>query len=109
NMRLDTVAERQEWSEGILAQIRKWLETETSGEMFLLDGDPRMIPSARKQPKILVLAGSDYVDGWAPEARKLGVIVDDPLHGMTLGARRSLAKALVDQVPKRPTREEFLT
>src|SRR5690606_31102397 len=75
NMRLDTVAERQEWSGNILAQIRKWLEAESSGELFLLDGDPRMIPSARKQPKILVLAGSDYVDGWAPEARKLGVLV----------------------------------
>lgn len=64
------------WSAGILGKIRVYLKH-------------------TRQPSILVLAGARYVDGWADDARALGVTVDDPLRGLELGARRAFARELL--------------
>jgi len=51
------------------------------------------------QPSILVLAGASYIEGWVARAEALGVRVDAPLAGMTLGARRSFARRFVAETP----------
>lgn len=51
------------------------------------------------QPSVLVLAGAPYIDGWAARARALGVRVDDPLRGYTLGERRVFARRFVAETP----------
>ena len=61
-------AEGREWGRRVLAALRP-------------------VPGARW----LVLAGSAYVDPWIDEARRAGVDVLDPLRGLALGERRSLA------------------
>lgn len=70
------------WSAGILARVRNYLKH-------------------TRQPSILVLAGARYADGWAPEARGLGVTVDEPLRGLELGARRAFARELLLRTPAR--------
>lgn len=51
------------------------------------------------QPRVLVLAGAPYIDGWAPRIRALGYQVDDPLRGFTLGQRRAFARHFVTSTP----------
>ena len=70
------------WSTRILAKVRHYLKH-------------------TRRPSILVLAGARYVDGWAPEARALGVTVDEPLRGLELGARRAFARELLLRTPAR--------
>lgn len=63
---------------------------------------------------ILVLAGRDYVDPWAPQLRALGVVVDDPLRGLEVGERLQFVDELKRATPRRPVcyqapvRREFL-
>ena len=51
------------------------------------------------QPRVLVLAGPRYVDGWAPALRALGVRVDDPLRGYTVPERRMFARRFLAETP----------
>jgi hypothetical protein len=82
----DTTLDREDhwrrWSAGILAQVRNYLKH-------------------TRQPSILVLAGARYVDGWADEARALGVTVDEPLRRLELGDRRAFARELLLHTPAR--------
>ena len=79
---LDDDGHWRRWSAGILAQVRHYSKQ-------------------TREPSILVLAGARYVDGWAPEARALGVTVDEPLRGLELGARRAFARELLLGTPAR--------
>jgi hypothetical protein len=79
---LDNEDHWRRWSAGILARVHNYLKH-------------------TRQPSILVLAGARYVDGWAPEARALGVTVDEPLRGLELGARRAFARELLLRTPAR--------
>lgn len=70
------------WSASILALVRSYVKH-------------------TRRPSILVLAGARYVDGWADEARALGVTVDEPLRRLELGARRAFARELRARTPTR--------
>ncbi len=79
---LDNTDYWRRWSAGILVQVRNYLKH-------------------TGQPSILVLAGARYVDGWADEARALGVVVDEPLRRLELGDRRAFARQLLIDTPAR--------
>jgi hypothetical protein len=62
---------------------------------------------------ILVLAGREYIDPWAPQLRTLGVTVDDPLRGFEVGERLQFALELRQALRRpesyrAPVRAEFL-
>lgn len=80
------------WSDRVLADLLAWQEA---------SGLPR--------PRILVLAGALYVDGWADRVRAHGWAVDDPLRRLPLGKRRALAGAVLRDLRRAASREEFLT
>lgn len=88
---LGTVASRSRFSALVLHEVQRLIDEVTRLRTRRDDDD------ARLPPAILVLAGAPYIDGWADQARAMGVRVDDPLRGYQLGERRAFARRFVTE------------
>lgn len=90
---LSTIASRARFSALVLHEVQRLLE-EVARLRARRDDDDAGLP-----PSILVLAGAPYIDGWAGQARAMGVRIDDPLRGYQLGERRAFARRFCDETP----------
>lgn len=87
---LSDASQRAAWNESIIEFFTEYMVEHEQAPLY-----------GGRSHRLLVLAGATYVDGWADQVRELGITVDDPLRGMTLGERRAFAGWFVTNEPKR--------